>query len=149
MTVDLRVYALIAAAVAVTAWLMVLYFDWRGTWRRGVLAESHGEATIDWAIEGSFPASDPPSWAPGMARPAPPEHAFRRPAPAVAGAPPAIIDPARPTAKLALAEVLTATVSAAGLTLLVPIAVLLVGLPIALAIRALVEAAGLLLGLLR
>ena len=61
MTVDLRMYALIAAAVAVTAWMMVLYFDWRGTWRRAVLAESHGEATIDWAIEGSFPASDPPS----------------------------------------------------------------------------------------
>ena len=135
--------------VAVTAWMRVLYFDWRGTWRRAVLAESHGEATIDWAIEGSFPASDPPSWAPGMARPAPPEHSVRRPAPAAAAAPRGTIDPSRPTAKLALAQVLTATVSAAGLTLLVPIAVLLVGLPIALAIRALVEAAGLLLALLR
>jgi hypothetical protein len=107
-----------------------------------VTAELRTQA-IDDVLLGTFPASDPPSWSPVMARPAP-EPAPESPP---AAAPDAAGDvgaagnrprhaPTLPTA----AEALTSLAGAAGVVLLLPIAVLAVGAPLALAVRGLLEA---------
>jgi hypothetical protein len=83
---------------------------------------------IDDALAGTFPASDPPAWTPGIARPAP----------EIAG----VIDVSGPThEKRTFAQALVSLLGAAGLTLLAPAAVLAVGIPVALAVRGLLEAA--------
>ena len=79
---------------------------------------------IDDVLAGTFPASDPPSWTPGLARPAP----------AIASRP--AISPAAH-----LAHALVSLVETAGLALLFPLAILAVGVPVALVVRALLELA--------
>ena len=105
-----------------------------------VTAELRTQA-IDDVLLGSFPASDPPSWSPVMARPAP---RATPPAPTLDGSGEVLTSgegprcaPARQTA----AETLVSLVGAAGVVLLFPIAVLAVGVPLALAVRGLLEAA--------
>ena len=89
---------------------------------------------IDDALAGTVPASDPPAWTPGMARPAPEI--------AKGTTDTGVIDVSRPTdEKRKLAQALVSLLGAAGLTLLAPVAVLAVGVPVALAVRGLLEAA--------
>jgi hypothetical protein len=86
--------------------------------RRNPLA---AERAIDDALADSFPASDPPSWNAGVTRP-------------------------EPVASWRFIDALISFAGAAGVALLVPFAILLVGLPAVLAIRGLIEAIGWLFG---
>jgi hypothetical protein len=109
---------------------------------------------IDDVLAGTFPASDPPSWTPGMARPAP----------AIAARPAdrntahddmnevraGVIDVSRPTdSEVTFAQALVSLAGAVGLVLLVPLAILAVGTPLALAVRGVLEIAERLLAIIR
>lgn len=110
--------------------------------------ELRTELAIDDALAGSFPASDPPAWNPGIARPIPvetprgTENGIRRATARDDTAPgtPGVIDVSRSYgAERTLLQALTSFVGAAGIALLVPFVVLLAALPIALAGRGLLE----------
>ena len=110
---------------------------------------------IDDVLAGTFPASDPPSWMPGMARPAP-EIASRPADTATVQDEPndvrgsEVIDVSGPTrSKRTFAQVLASLIGAAGLALLVPVAMLAVGLPVALGVRGLLEVAEWFLAIVR
>ena len=102
---------------------------------------------IDDVLAGSFPASDPPAWTPGVTRLAPEVSATRQ----AASAPtPGVIDVSRPAgSERTLARALVSLLAAAALTVLVPVVVLAVGTPVALAARAVLEAAGRVVGFAR
>ncbi|MQA31528.1 MAG: hypothetical protein GEU82_17110 [Luteitalea sp.] len=114
-------------------------FDDFGNLRNRLAAER----AMDEVLAESFPASDPPSWNPGVARPDPVGHGGhvgRRAAPSdlVTGAD--IIDVSRPGRReRTFLEGLVSLAGAGGIALLVPVAILLVGLPVALAVRGLLE----------
>ena len=110
------------------------------------------ERAIDDVLADSFPASDPPSWNAGVSRPEP----------AASDATPSGVHPNRPM-QVRCAQVssrrraqlwekgpsLTPPVSlagAAGIALLVPFAILVIGTPVALTVRGLLEAIGWLFG---
>ena len=114
------------------------------------------ERGIDEVLADSFPASDPPSWTPGVARPQPVgdaagDHAglgettaagvgdFDGIAGVIAVSTP--MSGGRP-----FFQTLVSLAAAAGIAVLVPFAILLVGLPIALLVRGLLEAIRLLFG---
>jgi hypothetical protein len=111
---------------------------------RGLAAER----AVDSVLADSFPASDPPSWTLGIAHPPaereatsveamPPEHR------AVGSAKSDVIDVYRPgTDGRTFLEGLVSLAGAAGIALLVPFVILLIGMPIALAVTGVVEAAG-------
>src|ERR671913_1223268 len=113
-----------------------------------VRRERQTEVAMDDTLAASFPASDPPAWNPGIARPIPVDaprvraHDVRPSAPdEIAGGTPGVIDVSRPYgAERTLLQALTSLAGAAGIALLVPLAILLVGLPIVLAVRGLAEA---------
>ena len=102
---------------------------------------------IDDVLDGTFPASDPPAWTPGMARPAP-EIASPAAGPRIVQdqandvQASEVIDVSRPThSKRTFAQGLVSLIGAAGLALVVPFAMLAVGIPVALGIRGLLELA--------
>jgi hypothetical protein len=99
--------------------------------RRNVVArQREREIAVDEALAESFPASDPPAWNPGMARPVP-ARSPRKPT-----GPPTADGSAR-----TLAQMLTSLAGVAGIALLVPVAILLIGTPVVLVIRAALELA--------
>ena len=86
------------------------------------------ERAIDDVLADSFPASDPPSWNPGMTRVALDVD---------------FIDVSRPArGGRTFLHGLVSLAGAAGIALAVPFVILLIGLPVALAVRGLVEAVG-------
>ena len=94
---------------------------------------------IDDVLLGTFPASDPPSWSPVMARPAP-EVPLAVSPDAAADAGPSGDGPRYAPTLPTVGEVLTSLAGAAAVVLLFPIVVLAVGTPLALVVRGLLEA---------
>lgn len=108
---------------------------------------------IDDVLAGSFPASDPPAWTPGMARPAPEvptRPADRAPAKETNDVRAVVIDVARPLdSGRTFASALVSLLGAMGLAMLVPLAMLALGTPVALAVRGVLELAERLLAIIR
>ena len=109
---------------------------------------------IDDVLTGTFPASDPPAWTPGMARLAP---AIATP-PADSDTPQDEtndvradeIDALRPTrSERTFAQALVSLTAAAGLALLAPFAILAIGIPVVLGVRGLLEVADWFLAMVR
>ncbi len=113
------------------------------------------ELALDQVLADSFPASDPPSWTLGVARPASFSHtgsaestdetaienSDRRSATITSD----FIDVSLPRAGRTFIQALVSLAGAAGIALLVPFAILLIGLPVALVVRGVAEAVGWLL----
>jgi hypothetical protein len=113
------------------------------------------ELALDQVLADSFPASDPPSWTLGVARPASfsrtegatstdetaMENSDRRSARVTS----AVTDVSLPRAGRTVIHALVSLAGAAGIALLVPFAILLIGLPVALLVRGVAEAVGWLL----
>ncbi len=110
---------------------------------------------IDDVLAGSFPASDPPAWTPGMARLGP-ETATASPAAGTAldstsdVRRSAVVDVSRPArSERTLAGALVSLCGAMALALLAPVVCLAIGAPLALAVRGMLDVAERLLGLAR
>jgi hypothetical protein len=112
------------------------------------------ERALDQVLADSFPASDPPSWNPGIALLAPAGGADsslpRLESIADASSPTrasGTIDVSRPSREGGtFARDLVSLAGAAGMSLLAPFAILLLGLPIALSVRGVIEVVGWLFG---
>ena len=110
--------------------------------RRQTLA---AERAVDSALADSFPASDPPSWTPGIARPQPSRSADESTDTSVrhgrdVSVTEGVIDVSRRDGGRTFLQNLLSLAGAVGIALVVPVAILLVGLPIALVVRGIVEA---------
>jgi hypothetical protein len=112
------------------------------------------EQALDAVLADSFPASDPPSWNPGTAllNPAAGSKRDAKRSEAIAGSlartgESGLIEVSKPIgADRTFLRGLVSLAGTAGLALLVPFGILLVGLPIALSIRGVVELFGWLFG---
>lgn len=110
------------------------------------------ERALDEVLADSFPASDPPSWTLGVEAPERPADASSAVSARATGPKShdavrvdvADVSPQGATGRLILRGVATLA-GAVGIALLVPLAILLVGLPIVLVIRGIAEAVGWLL----
>jgi hypothetical protein len=113
------------------------------------ISDRQARLAVEWALDGvladSFPASDPPSWNPGVVRPGPAGHLTRGAAPSedaertlpMAG----IVAVSRPAhADRTFLQALASLHGAARLALRMGVAILLIGVPIALVGRGLLEA---------
>ena len=89
---------------------------------------------IDDVLAGTFPASDPPAWMPGMARPAPRT----------------VVDESRPPrSRRTVARALVSLIAAMALALMLPLAIVAVAVPVVLGLRGLLEVAERLLTMIR
>jgi hypothetical protein len=111
------------------------------------------ERAIDDILADSFPASDPPSWNPGVSRPEPVVSMHHRAArsermdASSGGTRAGVIDMSRPVGDRTFIDALISLAGAAGLALLVPFVILLIGMPVALITRGLLEVIGWLFGI--
>ena len=113
------------------------------------------ERALDQVLADSFPASDPPSWTLGVAQPASSgymrstesadETATAKSDGEAARVKRDVIDVSLPRTRRTFLQGLVSLAGAAGIALLVPFAILLIGLPIALVVRGIAEAIGWLL----
>jgi hypothetical protein len=144
---DSTLAAIVPAAVGMDGRVDDFFRD-----RRDRLA---AERAIDDVLADSFPASDPPSWNPGITR----LHLdgdFAHPASRQTSLTDAgergnglsdVIDVSLPTRReRPFLHGLVSLAGAAGIALAVPFVILLIGMPIALAVRGLLEAVGWVLG---
>ena len=100
--------------------------------------EQWSELAIDDALAESFPASDPPAWNSGMGRPMS-VGAGGLGLPTNRGTADALNVSASHDSERTLLQAFISLAGAVGIALLVPFAILLVGLPIALTVRGLLE----------
>ena len=114
------------------------------------------ERAIDDVLADSFPASDPPSWNPGVTRLSLDSHSTYR----ASGRAPMtdarerddgftdVVDVSRQTrGGRTFLQALASLAGAAGIALAVPFVILLIGLPVALAVRGVLELVGWVLGI--
>ena len=109
------------------------------------------ERALDQVLADSFPASDPPSWTLGVAQPSSGSTESAESADVTAkekrdgdaiNVKSDVIDVSLPRTKRTFLQVLASLAGAAGIALLVPFVILLIGLPVALVIRGIAEAVG-------
>ncbi len=114
------------------------------------------ELALDQVLADSFPASDPPSWTLGVAQPSSASTESAESAGVTAmenrdgeavNVKGDVIDVSLPRTRRTFLQGLVSLGGAAGIALLVPFAILLIGLPIALVVRGIAEAVGWLLAL--
>jgi hypothetical protein len=110
------------------------------------------ERAIDDVLADSFPASDPPSWNPGVTRPKPRVSMHHRAAElerlnlSTGGTRAGVIDMSRQVGDRTSIDALISLAGAVGIALLAPFGILLIGLPVALTFRSLLEVIGWLFG---